>query len=44
MVTGLVGPLDELQAWAGKNIAKTGFFPLTRVVKPEKIKVPNVQI
>ena len=43
MVSSLVGPLDELQARAGKNIAKTGFFPLTRIIEPEKIKVPDVQ-
>ena len=43
MVASLIGPLDDLQANAGKNIAKTGFFPFTRIIEPEKIKVPDVQ-
>ena len=43
MVASLVRPLDELQARAGKNIAKTRFFPLTRIIESKKIKVPDVQ-
>ena len=43
MVAGLVGPLHQLQARAGKNIAEAGFFPFARVVEAKKIKVPDVQ-
>ena len=44
MVASLVRPLHELQAHAGNNIAKAGFFPFTRIIKTEKIKVPDVQL
>ncbi len=43
MVASLVRPLDQLQAGACKNIAKTGFFPLTRIIEAKKIKVPDVR-
>ena len=42
MITGFVGPLHQLQAGTGKNIAKTGFFPFAWVVEAKKIKVPDV--
>ena len=44
MVASLVRPFNELQARAGKNIAKTRFFPLTRIIESKKIKVPDVHI
>jgi epoxyqueuosine reductase len=43
VVAGLFGPFDEFESGAGKNVAKTGFFPFVRVVEAEKIKVPDVQ-
>ena len=37
----LVGPLHELEARPGKNIAKARVFPFLRVVESVKVKVPN---
>lgn len=40
---GVFGPLCQFESGAGKDVAKTSIFPLARVVKAVKIKVPNVQ-
>ena len=43
MACSLVSPLGQLQAGAGKNIAKTSVFPLLRIAETVKVKVPNRQ-
>ena len=43
MLAGFFGPFDELQAGAGKDLTKAGFFPFIRVVEAVKIEVPDVE-
>ena len=38
-----LGPLRQLEAGAGKNVAETCFFPFARVVETVEIKVPNME-
>ena len=40
---GFVGPFNELEAGAGKDVAKAGLFPFIRVVEAVKVKVPDGQ-
>ena len=40
---GFVGPFNEFEAGAGKDVAKACLFPFIRVVEAVKIKVPDGQ-
>ena len=40
---GLFGPLGQLKAGAGKNVAKTGINPLARVAESVEIKMPEFE-
>ena len=40
---GFVGPFNEFEAGAGKDVAKAGLFPFIRVVEAVKVKVPDGQ-
>ena len=44
MGTGLFWPFDQLEARAGKDLAKPGFFPFVGVIKAVKVKVPDAQV
>ena len=43
MPAGFIGPFNELETRAGKDVAKAGLFPFIRVVEAVKVKVPDGQ-
>ena len=40
---GFLGPFSQFQAWARKNVAKAGVFPLAWVGKAVKVEMPDTQ-
>jgi epoxyqueuosine reductase len=41
---GFFGPLGQLQAGAGKDVAKARVFPFLRVIETVEVKVPDVEV
>lgn len=41
---GLFWPFRQFEPWTGKDVAKAGFFPFSRVTETVEVEMPDVQV